>query len=438
MSRFPQGFITIILLLFLASCFHKSNKTGEADDVTQFMLCGSPKGNFVITHEEVFHATSKSYNRGISQITGYNDYRYTVRDLHSGKLITRMVTGKRSEDVMMLGYDGNQLWCYDASDDGGIQARDPATMQVVITRLKIEEANPHLANQMSKPQSYEAEQYYSYDYLKGQIIISDLKGVFYSLDPHSLQATPLDEKPDAFPDVNYPKSGSAYLSPGRSIRMDGDLRKQLVLSDTVKTKERFLHGEIICEQDATALTGIAGEYDRAFNQTIHALRLRSDSLEAAHPFLNQHERWLNNSSDREVMYAHDALKRNIDDMERDSTNGHYEVKQFLSGCPLGIQSGSIFIVHANNVTDTSSLLISKVNWNGSTLTTEWTTLVPGIYFDPDKGIRSNPMTEVFKSGDPQFRFEQYALQAGVLCCVKMLFAFGLDANTGKLLWKEKL
>ena len=64
--------------------------------------------------------------------------------------------------------------------------------------------------------------------------------------------------------------------------------------------------------------------------------------------------------------------------------------------------------------------------------------VPQIYFDPSKGIKSNRMAGVFKSGNPQFRYDWYGIEGNVLVATKMLFAFGIDITTGKLLWKIQL
>src|SRR4249920_1054236 len=152
----PKIFLSLLLLLLLvlSGCFHKSDKTGEADDVSDFLLCRTSKGDYLVTHEEIFHAQSKSYNNGISQITGYSDYRYSVRDLLSGKTITLYVTGDRENDVAPLGFDGINLWCYNAAKIGGVEARDPATMQVIISGQKIEATNPSLTNKLSTPKVY--------------------------------------------------------------------------------------------------------------------------------------------------------------------------------------------------------------------------------------------------------------------------------------------
>lgn len=98
MAYYKNLLMFIAYLFLTGGCFHKSNETGEADDVSHSLLYRAGDGNYLLTHEEIFHATSKSYNRGISQITGYTDHRITIRDLISGKQETRLVTGDRPKD----------------------------------------------------------------------------------------------------------------------------------------------------------------------------------------------------------------------------------------------------------------------------------------------------------------------------------------------------
>jgi hypothetical protein len=105
---------------------------------------------------------------------------------------------------------------------------------------------------------------------------------------------------------------------------------------------------------------------------------------------------------------------------------------------LGCDSNTIYIMHANNLSDTSSLLISELKFNTNEFAVQWTTLVPKIYFDTQKGIKKDPMSGVFKAGDPQFGFEWYGIEENILVGIKMLFAFAIDAQTGKLLWKRQL
>ncbi len=68
----------------------------------------------------------------------------------------------------------------------------------------------------------------------------------------------------------------------------------------------------------------------------------------------------------------------------------------------------------------------------------WATLVLQIYFDPGKRIKADPLGDVFKSGSPEFRYDWYGIEDNVLCGIKMLFAFAIDAQTGILLWQKQL
>src|SRR5205823_1420089 len=122
---------------------------------------------------------------------------------------------------------------------------------------------------------------------------------------------------------------------------------------------------------------------------------------------------------------------------RDSINKMDDFNRNLNRMILGCDSNVIYILHANNLTDTSSLLISKIKIGGNEFTTQWTILVP-LYFDPSKGIKRNSMSDVFKAGNPQFRYEWYGLEGNVLVGVKMLFAFAIDDRSGKLMWKVQL
>src|SRR5882757_1655684 len=105
---------TMLLLtavFLLSSCFHKSTKTGTADDIEQSFVCHTPKGDYLVTHESIFQATSKSSGPKGNFTSGYTDYRYTVRDIQTGAQVTRLVTGDRDDDFLPLGFDGGQLWC---------------------------------------------------------------------------------------------------------------------------------------------------------------------------------------------------------------------------------------------------------------------------------------------------------------------------------------
>lgn len=220
--------------------------------------------------------------------------------------------------------------------------------------------------------------------------------------------------------------------------MSGDLRKYLVFGDTMQSENSFLHAEILLQQDATALSQTANQWVKFYYSQLGDQRVRIDSFVSAYPFLKDESQWYREHSRYNIVSRFRDLNNDLDKMVRDSSQGYYQLLRFLNNSVLGCDSGNIFIAHANNVTDTSSLMISKLRYDKRKITLEWTTRVSGIYFDPDKGILSNPMKDVFKFGNPEFRFEQYGLSGNMLCGIKMLFAFGIDTRNGKLMWKEKL
>jgi len=59
------------------------------------------------------------------------------------------------------------------------------------------------------------------------------------------------------------------------------------------------------------------------------------------------------------------------------TFSRFSIK-FFSNSALGSDSGFIYVAQANNLSDTSNLLLSKIKLNENKLITQWTTLVPGI------------------------------------------------------------
>ena len=112
-------------LFALVACFHKSTTTGASDDIKHSFTVHTANGDYLITHEEIFQATSKSSGPKGTYISGYTDYRYTIRDMHTGAQFYRLVTGERDDDFIPLGYDGKLIWCYSAEKKPGCMPGNP-------------------------------------------------------------------------------------------------------------------------------------------------------------------------------------------------------------------------------------------------------------------------------------------------------------------------
>lgn len=380
-------YLLFVTLVLTTSCFHKSDKTGTADDIENALTCHTPKGDFLVTHDEVFHATSKSTGTRGTFISGYEHFRYTVYDLKTGAQVTRLVLGKMEEDMKPLYFDGKQIWFYGADKKMGLHARDAATLNTSVQQEEIEKRNPAIANQLATPKINEAAQFYSYDPLSNQIVVTDVQGNLFGIDPATLLANPLTKKTSFSAFFNQPNSDRAYRGLNDFFSLSGGSRKLINMGDK-KSKESFLNAKILLEQDVRHLSALS-------------LLLKKGDPK-------------------------DSVIRNV------------QMFQDLSQMILGCDSNTIYIMHANNLSDTSSLLISELKFIKNEFALQWTTLVPQIYFDTQKGIKKDPMSDVFKAGDPQFRFEWYGLEDNILVGIKMLFAFAIDVQTGKLLWKQQL
>lgn len=431
-----RKYYCLLSLFCLSSCFHKSNEMGTADNVKHSIICHTPTGDFLITHEEIFHATSKSYNKGMSFTSGFADYRFTVRDLRSGAQTIRVVTGDMEKDFIPLGYDGTNLWFYSADKNLGVHARDPSTLHVSIKQQQAEQTNPTLAGKLSAPKLNETQRYYMWDCISGRVIVTDLQGNIYSLDPANMHATPIAKMPEA-PGSGHASSAWCDLWENQHLSLEGDLRRHIKLASGIESAETFLNGEFLVEQDANRLAANAREEMQAQKEAMQKLQREHDSMLKAYPVLSDERQAYLTIKDYHIPSHFSELKHKLERMSQDSTYRKQSVIRHLSKVALG-DSNTVYIVHANNVTDTSSMLISKVSIHNNACRMDWTTLIPGIYFSPSKGIKKNPMKDVFKAGNPRFDYQWFGSQGNVLAGITMLFAFAIDSNTGKLLWKQQL
>jgi len=290
---------------------------------------------------------------------------------------------------------------------------------------------------MTTPKVYEAPQFYVYDPLNNCIVLTDIQGNLFSLDPTSLKASPIKKKPtiDNFPEAH---ATSATRWGDKRVTLSGEIRKQLEFSHKNTSEDSYLKGEILLEQNTARLSTIAKSMLTINNAETERLRQRCDSFLNLYPVLKDQRQAYLSIKDYRIPSRFYEMQNELERMYRDSNNARDEVIRDLDKMVLGCDSNYIYILHANNLTDTSSILITRVEVKDDVSHPLWTTMVPQIYFDPSKGIKRNRMSEVFKSGNPQFRYEWYGVEGTVLVGIKMLFAFGIDVNTGKLLWKQQL
>jgi hypothetical protein len=438
MNRITRVALIVIMGALQSACFHKSDDTGAADDIAQAFICRTAKGTYLVTHEEIFHATSKSVGGGGSRTTGYADYRLTSRDLATGRQIARLVTGDRDDDLLPLGYDGTRLWCYGADKSVGLQALDPATLKPVVTKSQVEKAAPPLAGNLAAPALNEASRYYGYDPLSNRVVASDMQGNLYTIDPSTLRATPTIGKPPLYGGIQHASSTSAYRWGDESISLSGSPRRQLANSAGLKSGDSYLDGEILVEQDLSDLARVAETMRRARRTQIRRLQRRSDSMVIAYPALRDEVRAYRTIRDASIPNSYYDLRRDLGNMIRDSADENDKLLRHLSGMVLGCDSGVVYIAHAHDLSDTSLIQISRVAISDGTFTTQWTTPISGVYAEPSKAIKSGGIASVFSAGNPEFDYEWYGIEGKTLVGIRMLTAFAIDVPSGRLLWKERL
>ncbi|MBS1910693.1 MAG: hypothetical protein JST22_01780 [Bacteroidetes bacterium] len=438
MKRTTRIALLALPAILLAACFHKSDETGTADDVKQTMICHTAKGDFLITHEEVFHATSKSSGGRGTFVSGYADYRFTVRNLATGQQVARLVTGERDEDLILLGFDGTRLWCYSADKSVGLHARDPATLGVVVTRDQVEKGTPALAGRLASPSVSEAGRLYGFDPFTRSVILADMQGNLYSMDAETLRATAIAKMPKLLEQPSHASTTGAYRWRDESVGLRDEPRGHIEISNDVRSTDSYLHGEIMLEGNVTRLAEAGVRMRKAADAVIERMRSTHDSLLALYPVLRNETEAYRSIRDADLLNGYYRIDRKLQEAVEDSASNSDDALRHLPNTVLGCDSNVVYIAHANNLADTSSLMISRVSLHGTQMVTDWTTLVPQIYANPSKGIKVDPLAETFKSGDPDFDYEWYGVEGNVLVGVKMLFAFALDIRTGKLLWKQQL
>ena len=426
------------IVFFLPSCFHKSDKTCQADDIINSFSCHTSNGDFLITHESIFHATSKSSGSKGTFISGYTDYRYTVRDLHTGLQQTRLVTGEREEDLLPIGYDGTQLWCYSADKQTGLHSRNPESMELMVSQQQVENVNPSLAGNINAPSFIEAGKFFRYDPVNKNIMLTDLKGNLFTLNPVTLKATGISKKPSFPNSFSYPYAETAHMVNGELISLSGNPRNKIDFDGDNKSAESFLSGKILLEQNTNCLSSTAANLLKQRDTLYIKKQWEYDSLLSRYPVLKDKSLAYRNNDAYHAASRFYELQNDLAHRKRESGYKADEVTRNLNNLALGNDSNTIYILHANNLTDTASVLISKIIIKENAPILQWTTIVPHIYFDPSKGIKRDRMAEVFKSGNPQFRYEWYGVEGNMLVGIKMLFAFGIDIRTGRVVWEEQL
>jgi hypothetical protein len=428
-----RSVICFCLLIFTSTIFTSCNPMkknvmkDKADNISEFLIAESDGEYFLISKEEIFQATSKSDNNGIRQITGFTEYRLSAYDLNSAQLIKRIEFGDRKTgECKLLGYTKGLLWYKSVDPVLGFHARDPKTLDVIITQDMITEVNPFLKGNLSQPEWNSIRNYYGFNSQKNMPVVSDNSGFLFTIDPVSLKAEKTDERLEEYKYDNSCLSSSVKISPNVNLSLKGSPRNYPELSGREFKDISFLKGEIIESSVLIDPSVSSKEFLAPLYKEIREYELQIDSIKK-----------LINNNTANTKFA----ERNIQNLERKISHANDKIKRESGkeSFSLVTDDGCIFIYSQTDVTDQSKVLISKIKIKDeSGMTQIWQSELGNIFVDPEKGMDRSSFDVVFSKGNPDFRTKRAVMGDGKLVIMSMLRAVCIDVDTGKILWEIDL
>lgn len=415
--------------MIFTSCnpMKKNVMKDKADNISEFLIAESDGEYFLISKEEIFQATSKSDNNGIRQITGFTEYRLSAYDLNSAQLIKRIEFGDRKTgECKLLGYTKGLLWYKSVDPVLGFHARDPKTLDVIITQDMITEVNPFLKGNLSQPEWNSIRNYYGFNSQKNMPVVSDNSGFLFTIDPVSLKAEKTDERLEEYKYDNSCLSSSVKISPNVNLSLKGSPRNYPELSGREFKDISFLKGEIIESSVLIDPSVSSKEFLAPLYKEIREYELQIDSIKK-----------LINNNTANTKFA----ERNIQNLERKISHANDKIKRESGkeSFSLVTDDGCIFIYSQTDVTDQSKVLISKIKIKDeSGMTQIWQSELGNIFVDPEKGMDRSSFDVVFSKGNPDFRTKRAVMGDGKLVIMSMLRAVCIDVDTGKILWEIDL
>ncbi len=434
-------FLIFFTFLFLVSCnpMKKNVMKDSADDVEEFLIAGSGDAKYLISKEEIYQATSKSDNQGIRQITGYVEYRISSYDMNTGQLVKRIELGDRkSNECQFVGYTKDKLWYKSVDPKLGFHARDPGTLDVIVSQEKITELNPFLKDNLSQPEWNSISKYYGFDRDKNMPVVSDNSGFLYTIDPQTLKAEKTNENLESFKYDNDCLTSSIKLTPNSNVYLKGSPRNFIDYMNKELKDISFLKGEFVESSVERDHFESENDFLKPVYENIKQLELQIDSIRkyiAAEFPENSTTRGNNSGWDKK--YA----ERSIDNLERKISSENEKIKRKSDDDDFSIitKDKSIFVYSQTDVTDQSKVLVTKIKFNNdSTITQLWQTELVNIYVDPEKGMDRSSFNVVFSKGDPDFSTKRALMGEGKLVLMLMLRAVCIDIESGKILWENSL
>jgi hypothetical protein len=436
------GLLLLASILLGQGCFHKDVMTDTADDIVNNLLYQGPEGNLIISKESIFQASSKSNEGGVTTISGTTDLRLSCYRIATGELAARVALGDMIEEANnLLGYSPGKIWMYSIDPEIGLHYRDPLTLEVGETWPQIAQKPGLNTLQLAKPAWTLIDQFFAFDWMRGQVLLTDETGFKYALDPSTfrLQKIEID-----FPRVAWHQSiqnSSGEFKIDAPAYLEGDPRKIISFAGKKTHGDlSFLFGAWILDANPYA----EGQRKQALaDSLVHQLQSWKDSLasfSAQHPESNQepnYQKWT--FEQRRLHDRANEMRRAIEHLQREQENWTHTYNKVFDYPLLTSDRKSAYVLHANLVSDTAHCIVSRVNLAAdSTWSRVWDTDLQGIYHDHNKADQAGAFEEVYSKGNPTFDYEWACTDGHFMVLVLQLHMLALDLKTGKLVWKIEI
>jgi len=437
----PFKVIAVLLgLSFLSSCFHKDVLTDRPDNVISSMIYQGEEGNYVICKEAIFQANSKSSKGGFTQISGYNEYRISSYDIQTGKLSARvnMEKGMADGEFIILGETKGKIWIYSINKDLGLHYRNPKTLEVIANQEKIAEASSLKTITLPTPSWNDLSQYFTFDLELNKPIVTDAEGFTYYIDPTTFAIEKTNKKFKTRFSAHY-FTNNGDIEDDKRISLIGDTRRIIQLANQPENGNElsFLFGEFILDNSPYK----EGLRRRKYMGDL--MKQKKELEDSVKLFENTHKK-----TSRGDYYDFGATeldeeafdnyrnytnqKGKIESLKRDSVRPQIDSKTFF----LSNEPATALIYHANIISDTSKLILSKIKLDTNQSIKElWKCKLDNFYYSPSKADRKGAFNIVFSTGDPDFSYQWFDIIGDKLIFISQLQMACIDMKTGKLLWE---
>jgi hypothetical protein len=355
-------------------------------------------------------------------------------NLNTGELIKRIELGERDDDYhYFLGNTDGKLWYFSMNEKIGLHARDPKTLDIIVTQKQIVEVNPFLNNNFPKVKWYELRKYFGYDYDKSLPMVTDNSGYVYSLDPVSLKAEKQTSSVGHFEYDKSTQSTSINVDKDLSATLLGEPRKHIRIGSKGFEEVNFLKGEYLLSSGVVPLKDVYPEY---FAPLFKEIEKKSRYIDSLNTLIDEQKDETDVWKVRTVERMKDNVKRAQEDLKKTNekiNNGKFKKENLVVSRDKGF-----FVIHNTSASDTAKVLISKVVFDveNKSVSFVWTTLLPNIFAEPDKVFEKGGFDYVFSKGSPNLRTKRVIYSDDKLVFISMLKAVCIDMNTGSILWEK--